>query len=91
MRNIGALLFFICFFMLLQSCSDDETLESKEFFIEYHISCDNPDAQMHIDANGLDPKGVYVKNAYKNGLNTKNYFAVVDVKCEDPKAVISVE
>ncbi len=76
---------------IIQSCSDDVPIEDKESFIEYRITCDTPDAQMHIDANGLDALGIYAKGSYEKKLRTKEFFAVIDVRCTDHKALISVE
>lgn len=92
MRNIVVLLLFsICSLLSFQSCGDDGPLEDKECYIEYRITCDTPNAQMHIAANDLGAKGVYAKGSYKNDLKTKDYFAVIKVKCDDRKALISVE
>lgn len=75
-----------------QSCGGDDTpIEDIKTKIKYRITCDMEDAQMHIDANGLGILGLYVKNSFENELKTKDYFAVVKVCCEDPKALITID
>lgn len=92
MKNI---IYFILLSFLMasfQSCGGDDTpIEDIKTKIKYRITCDMEDAQMHIDANGLGALGLYVKNSFENELKTKDYFAVVKVRCEDPKALITID
>lgn len=76
---------------LFQSCGDDVSLEDQENYIEYRIYSDTPDSQLYVDATGIDGYGVYVRNSFEKALTTKDFFAVIKVKCDDPKALISVE
>jgi len=91
MRNTIVLSWILfCFSVIFQSCGDDIPLEEQENYIEYKVSCDTPGVQMHIAATG-DADGLYVKNKFEKGLNTKEFFAIVEVDSDDPEAFIWVE
>ena len=78
--------------VIIAGCDkDDEPLSEKETLIKYCVKCNTPNGQMHIYANGLDELGLYVKGGFEKELYTKSYFAVVEVKCDDPKALIHVD
>lgn len=91
-RFYNVFIFLICTLVLFQSCDKDNgPLAEKETLIKYVVTTDTPDAQLHIDATGIDGTGLYIKDGFENELYTKAYFAIVDVKCDDPKVAIHVD
>lgn len=91
MRNFTAALCCLVAAALGQGCSDDIETDDIESYVEYTVVCNNPNAEFHVDGTNVDPKGVYSRGTYRNESKTKDYFAVVDVKCtDDPKALIEV-
>ena len=81
----------LCSILSFQGCNDGIPLEDVEIKIKYKVTCQNPDAQMHVYANGLGPKGVSFKGILENEVYTKNNTAVIDAHCDDPKALITVD
>ena len=92
MKYIIISLFSVYCLVLFQSCSNDDIpLEDVETSIAYQITCDDPNAQMHIIADGLGIEGVYVKESFSNKLKTKSDFAVIEVSCNNPTALIRID
>ena len=77
--------------LFLQSCEDDTPIEEQVNEIEYRITCDTPGSQLWVDATGIQGNGIYVKDSYSKALTTKEFFAIVEAKCENPKTLIRVE
>ena len=46
---------------------------------------------MHINAPGFGYQGLYFKGTFENEVNTKDYFAVIEAKCDNPKAMITID
>jgi len=77
---------------VFQSCDSDNTpIEERDNLIKYRITSDTPGAQLHVNATGLKGSGLYVKEHFEKELYTKDFFAVIEVECDDPNVAIHVE
>ena len=91
-KNVIMLVVAITTLMCFQSCDKDNgTLSEKETLIKYRVTCDTKDAQLYINATGMYDSGLYITGSYEKELCTKDYFAIIEVKCEDPKVAIHVD
>lgn len=90
MRFLLSFFCILCLSLEFQSCGDNLDIEEVTSHVEYIIKSDTPDAQIRIEGTGLPVEGVYFKGEFKSDCTTKDYFAVIDVTCSDPKALIDV-
>ena len=81
----------LCSALLLQNCEDNIPIKDIERRVKYKVICQDPDAQMHINAPGFGYQGLYFKGTFENEVNTKDYFAVIEAKCDNPKAMITID
>lgn len=81
----------LCSALLLQNCEGSIPIKDVERRVKYKVTCQDPDAQVHIDAPGFDYLGLYFKGTFENEVNTKAYFAVIKATCDNPKALITVD
>ena len=91
MKQLTIFLMLLCSALLLQNCEDRIPIKDVERRVKYKVTCQDPDAQVHIDAPGFDYLGLYFKGTFENEVNTKAYFAVIKAKCDNPKALITVD
>ena len=75
----------------MQNCEDSIPIKDIERRVKYKVICQDPDAQMHINAPGFGYQGLYFKGTFENEVNTKDYFAVIEAKCDNPKAMITID
>ena len=87
------IVFFTLLFstLILQNCEDSIPIKDIERRVKYKVICQDPDAQMHINAPGFGYQGLYFKGTFENEVNTKDYFAVIEAKCDNPKAMITID
>lgn len=77
--------------LVFQSCDKDIAIEDVESEVEYVVTSQSPDVEFHVAGTGLDPnEGIYAKSEFSHKVKTKDYFAVVDVTCSDPHALLKV-
>ena len=81
----------LCSALLLQNCEDSIPIKDIERRVKYKVICQDPDAQMHINAPGFGYQGLYFKGTFENEVNTKDYFAVIEAKRDNPKAMITID
>ena len=91
MKQLTIFLMLLCSALLLQNCEDSIPIKDVERRVKYKVTCQDPDAQVHIDAPGFGHLGLYFKGTFENEVNTKAYFAVIKATCDNPKALITVD
>ena len=91
MKQLTIFLTLLFSTLILQSCEDSIPIKDVERRVKYKVTCQDPDAQVHIDAPGFDNLGLYFKGTFENEVNTKAYFAVIKATCDNPKALITVD
>ena len=91
MKKLTISLMLLCSALLLQNCEDSIPIKDIERRVKYRVICQDPDAQMHINAPGFGYQGLYFKGTFENEVNTKDYFAVIEAKCDNPKAMITID
>ena len=91
MKKLTISLMLLCSALLLQNCEDSIPIKDIERRVKYKVICQDPDAQMHINAPGFGYQGLYFKGTLENEVNTKDYFAVIEAKCDNPKAMITID
>lgn len=92
MNKCLKLLWVVCVLLCICSCSDDDdNIEDIENYIEYKITCTNPNAVLRIEATGIEKYGIHTREEYSYKGTTKEFFAVIRVYCDDPDALISID
>ena len=91
MKQLTIFLMLLCSALLLQNCEDSIPIKDIERRVKYKVTCQDPDAQMHVHANGLGRVGISFKGILENEVNTKDYFAVIEATCDNPKAMITID
>ena len=78
----------VCF----AACSSDDTpIEDIENDIEYYVTCQLEEPKMHIHARDLPDEGVYCNGSFHKKSRVKDFAAVIEVECTDPKALIEIK